>query len=394
MSNWMIPYKDLDPSQQRIVGELDEPMKKSNLWLIGYPGSGKSVILTHLAFKAKKQNKKIVVVNYTKALGNLFDTGFQELNISGIRVKTPYELLEYDGQHYDYIICDEIQDLSLQTFKEIKNKCDYLIAAGDANQSIFDIDTINGLPVMAANDPSKVIQVSPIVQNIIYRLTKTMVETAIIICPHLSGMRDKINLTTIDTRILRRKFESVELESTWVYEDASRFSLRSERTAILFTTKKSMIAFANTVLSTKGNYWNPVMTKFGDFDFSDLNSYLSNKNIKMECVLKDFGSLKNAHQNGKIILTTYHSAKGLDFENVYLPYLNKDLYLLNNVEKSKVLLMVALTRSSKNLTLSFSSKEMSDYIKPITTCIDVVMPNTNAAPTTQQNTNDDDEDSY
>lgn len=392
MSNWMRPYNDLDPSQIRIVGDIDAPINENDLWLIGYPGSGKSVVLAHLARKSKLQGKKVAVVTYTKALGSLFNVGFYELNISGIPVKTPKELIEHDSQHYDYIICDEIQDLSLQTFREIKDKCNYLIAAGDANQSIYEKD-IYDLPVMEANDPARVLHIEPNEQNIIYRLTRTMVETAIIIRPMLADMRNKINLTTIDTRILKRKFDSADFESSWIYDDALRFSSRSERTAILFSTKKSMIDFANKVLSIKGFYWNPEMNKFGDLDFNKLNSYLISKNIKMECVLNSFGSLKNAHNNGRIILTTYHSAKGLDFENVYLPYLNKDLYLLNNNEKSKTLLMVALTRSSKNLTLSYSSREMSDYISPINTCIDVTM-NSNALATGPQNTNSEDDDMF
>ena len=95
MSNWMRPYNDLDPRQIRIVGDIDAPINENDLWLIGYPGSGKSVVLAHLARKSKLQGKKVAVVTYTKALGSLFNVGFYELNISGIPVKTPKELIEH-----------------------------------------------------------------------------------------------------------------------------------------------------------------------------------------------------------------------------------------------------------------------------------------------------------
>ena len=59
----------------------------------------------------------------------------------------------------------------------------------------------------------------------------------------------------------------------------------------------------------------------------------------------------------KIILMTYHSSKGLDFDNVFLPMLDEgniwfpsDKY---NEEKLKTLFMVAMTRSKKNLYLSY-----------------------------------------
>lgn len=375
MSNWMIPYNYLDPSQTGVIGPMDEPLKKTNMWLVGYPGSGKSVILTHLARKAKMQHNKVAIVTYTKNLGDLFNTGLGELNTEGIPVMTPRQLLEKDNQHYDFIICDEIQDLSLQTLRNIKNRCTYLIAAGDANQSIYSLDIYNR-PVMKPDDPHTVLAVQSQAQNIIYRLTPSMVEAAIAICPNLEGMRSKINQTGVNTRIMRRRFSSFADEREWVYENAKRYSLQHDRTAILLSTRDAIIDFANSVLVTKGkDKWTPVMNKFGRPNFDRLNSCLANNSIKMQCVLNDYGSLKNAHNRGEIILTTYHSAKGLDFENVYLPCLDKGLYLLADQEKSKVLLMVALTRSSKNLTLSYSSAKMSDYVSPITNCTDITMSN-------------------
>jgi superfamily I DNA/RNA helicase len=49
---------------------------------------------------------------------------------------------------------------------------------------------------------------------------------------------------------------------------------------------------------------------------------------------------------------TYHSSKGLDFSNVFLPFLSWDLYI--DRYKPDTLLMVAMTRSKKNLCLSYT----------------------------------------
>ena len=48
---------------------------------------------------------------------------------------------------------------------------------------------------------------------------------------------------------------------------------------------------------------------------------------------------------------TYYSAKGLDFDNVFLPFLNAHFKL--PPRKAETLFMVAMTRSRKNLYLTY-----------------------------------------
>ena len=60
-----------------------------------------------------------------------------------------------------------------------------------------------------------------------------------------------------------------------------------------------------------------------------------------------------------VYLMTYHSAKGLDFENVFLPHLNDEIYLdakpknLSREQEERSHLFVALTRSRRNVFLSY-----------------------------------------
>ena len=49
---------------------------------------------------------------------------------------------------------------------------------------------------------------------------------------------------------------------------------------------------------------------------------------------------------------TYHSSKGLDFNNVFLPFMAWDLFISDY--KPDVVLMVAMTRSKKNLCISYT----------------------------------------
>lgn len=57
---------------------------------------------------------------------------------------------------------------------------------------------------------------------------------------------------------------------------------------------------------------------------------------------------------GKICVMTYHSSKGLDFDNVFLPGLSQSLYINSSERLSRTLFMVAMTRSRNNLYLTYS----------------------------------------
>nr|WP_241879272.1 3'-5' exonuclease [Psychrobacter sp. PraFG1]UNK06018.1 hypothetical protein MN210_04805 [Psychrobacter sp. PraFG1] len=69
-----------------------------------------------------------------------------------------------------------------------------------------------------------------------------------------------------------------------------------------------------------------------------------------------------------VFIMTYHSSKGLDFDTVYVPQLtiNKQIVLPHVLEKSpglhQRLLFVAVTRSRKDLFLTYSGKAPHKYI--------------------------------
>jgi superfamily I DNA/RNA helicase len=65
----------------------------------------------------------------------------------------------------------------------------------------------------------------------------------------------------------------------------------------------------------------------------------------------NYGSLTDADRENKVVLMTYHSAKGLDFDYVYLPMVNDDMYIHSNEDS---LLLVALSRSKSGLFISYT----------------------------------------
>ena len=138
MPSWIIRRDRLDPDQRGIV---DAPIN-NNMWIAGFAGSGKSVILVHKAIKILENNPsaKVLFVVYTQSLVDLFRTGLATLGHQGIEVKTIYEFMD-GGNMYDYILCDEVQDCTDSMIREIQSRARRnVIVAGDKFQSIYEQD--------------------------------------------------------------------------------------------------------------------------------------------------------------------------------------------------------------------------------------------------------------
>jgi len=98
--------------------------------------------------------------------------------------------------------------------------------------------------------------------------------------------------------------------------------------------------------------WNVQTNNWGRTDYSALNRYLATNGIPLQYVGNGYGQFSD--NSNKVCVMTYHSSKGLDFDNVFLPYLNNSLFIVSDETLSKTLFMVAMTRSRNNLYLTYS----------------------------------------
>lgn len=96
---------------------------------------------------------------------------------------------------------------------------------------------------------------------------------------------------------------------------------------------------------------------------------------------KDANQINSSNQQDGVILSTMHSAKGLEFRNVYIAGVNKGVLPYNNndgekmedrvLEEERRLFYVAITRAKENLVISSPQKrfgrkiEKSEFIKEI-----------------------------
>ena len=365
MSNWMIREDQLDPDQRDFINI--ESRKKGNIWIQGFAGSGKSVLLLHKLREVleKEPNASICIIVFTHSLIAMFEAGMKELNIKqDIPVMTYFQFKKslYNGDYkyqFDYIFCDEVQDLPREILSLMKDWGVSVIVAGDANQSIYDEAPGLNVPVIQLGEIELLLSARPFTLNIIHRLTKSVIALVEKLLPDINIWKAKRDLTKQDVNVRLAKADNLEQEVKYIYQEAIKAVNVGDSSVILLPHQKLIVKFANEILSQNNiTIWQESKNQYGRVDYNQLNTYLDKYNIRMNYIGNGIGSLIDASENKKIILMTYHSSKGLDFDNAFLPMLDEGNMWFPpekyNDNKLKTLFMVAMTRSKKNLYLSYT----------------------------------------
>jgi superfamily I DNA/RNA helicase len=355
---WMITEDKLGADQKEVIDEVGKIQGKP-IWIKGHAGSGKSVLLLHSLKDYLVRNPKanVCVVVFTNALVDLLSTGLKQipaLQNKHIPVLTIYKLKHRidNNVRFDAIFCDEVQDLPIDFIKSIRAACKHLIIAGDAEQSIYNsVPMFNASPARAGDIQQGI---SPIEKNlgIIYRLTESILNVLKRVFPVM--LADMPNIAKEDTQIKLYEAEDLDSEIAFCWKQIKQTnSLRtSEVSAILLSEHESILEFVNAILEIEGkSQWNRVDDQYGKTNYTILNTYLDSKNLPLMYIGNNHGSLVEADAQNKIVIMTYHSSKGLDFDYVYLPMANDDMYINSN-ENS--LLLVALSRSKSGLFISYT----------------------------------------
>lgn len=350
---WMIREDQLDPDQREFINV--ESKKSGNIWVKGFAGSGKSVLLIHSLKNVlqKEPNAKIAVVVYTHSLIDMFKTGMKELNIpSSIPVMTYIEFCDKNSQNFDYIFCDEVQDLPSRVLYAMNNRSRKVIVAGDSNQSIYDTDPRWNEPVVNPSQVGDIINARAFSLNMIHRLTRSIIAAVQKLLPSMNIWGAKRDLTKQDVNIRLCEASSETEEVKYIYQEAQKGANVGDTSVILLPTLNMITKFANQILNANNKtQWSEKKNNWNKPDYGDLNRHFRNNGIKIQFIGSGYGSLSDAEKNKEAILMTYHSAKGLDFDNVFLPYLNNSFYL--HPSNASTLFMVAMTRSRKNLYLTY-----------------------------------------
>jgi hypothetical protein len=345
--SWFIPYNQLDNEQMIFLQNVNNN-KSSNYWLKGYAGSGKSVLLIHCLLKAKEQNPgtKIVIVLFTHALIDMIKTGIPD-QFRDTTVVTYHEFYKMK-ESWDLILVDEVQDLPEYIIRYIQSKGKRVIVAGDVNQSIYD-------SVCEVQKIDNILNGSSFSLGIIHRISRRIRQIAQFFCSDRDGFNSATlgRLVELPPRLV--KAESYEEECKWLILNVKDYAQNNYAPAILIPKKINIFNFFQTLLKIENKPLLP--DKYNDGGPNScraINEHLNSNGLKFQYLGNGVGSFENSTKEKLVTVMTYHSAKGLDFKAVFVPFLNNRIQIWGDAERAKTLFFVALTRSREQLYLSYN----------------------------------------
>ncbi len=352
---WLPPENELDREQREFLKNLIT--RADNEQILGFPGSGKTVLLLYGAMKLKelKPKAKILFVEFTHALIKMIEAAIEQMPYHDMKVVTYYDFYNNRKQYeaYDYILCDEVQDVPKKVIEMMKAKADRVIVAGDPNQSIYEEDPQWGLPPCKQEELEAILTSSELPLTIIHRLSKYVISAVDKYLPDMKITSGKFSMVRSHPKIRLWKGRNQRQEVEEIFNDAKDYLRRGDTIGILLPTHSKIQKFANRILAVSdAPIWEVKKDDYGKTKYDELNAHFEKYNIPMQFVAKGFGNF--TQDTDKIVLTTYHSSKGLDFDRVYLPFCNHVDEYSNYDMYDKVLFMVAMTRSRGDLVISFT----------------------------------------
>lgn len=345
------------PGENDLVKEQTDFRNKvwtenGNVYISGFPGSGKSVCLLYAVktIRDKKPDASILFVEFTHSLIKMIEAALNELGLNKVSVVTYDDFRRNYMGTYDFIICDEVQDVSQRLVELMKKRAKRVIVGGDPNQSIYET-LPNNEPTIGPDELKGLLTPATTELTILHRLNKYIIKGINCFMPGMRMLAEKSSMLKKHKPAYLWHCMDQSDEVKRIMEDAKTALNFGESVAVLLPTHNKIENFVNLYLQTAGV---PAFDfsqdrQYGKPNYGLLNQHLAKHDVKMQCITNGFGSLVT--DSDKIILSTYHTSKGLDFDKVFMPFCNQGY----GTEDDPRLFMVAMSRSRKDLTLSYTT---------------------------------------
>lgn len=355
---WMVEINDLDAVQARAIENIIDNQDE-NHWVKGFAGSGKTIVLTHVLKRlaTARPPVKVCFATFTHALKDLIESGLTKTELDRIDIST-FNGLGKMRNDYDLVVADEMQDIPSRVLPTLAKKSDVLVIAADLDQSIYrsacSVSELN-----AAIKPAKEHQLREI-----HRINENVFEIATSVYTDAKV----VSQTTVrqdDQQARMYEGASMRDEFVTMYEEAVRVSAKESPSAVLLPSKALLDKFISTIATANSYTGTPPSVKDSERPeigeqadpFKEINAYLKKNKSPLQVFGGGSGSLYDSDTKKMVYLMTYHSAKGLDFANVFLPHLTEDVSLEPmkgaSDDQERRLFFVATTRARERLYLSY-----------------------------------------
>lgn len=330
-SDWDVDEESMDDDQLDLI---ERTLDKSML-VAGCAGSGKSVIAMHKAEQIAQQGEDVILIAYTKSL-----TGFMNVGkpIGPYRFYYHYQWVRQGMPKADYIIVDEIQDFTqeeIQDFMHAAKK--YYMFFGDTAQSIYKQ---YGKQTLTIEEIAKLTGLNVLKLYNNYRLPRPVAK----ITQDYVG----VNVYPYKERVYQNKEKSLPYI---IYKSSIGEQIDAISAIISNNTGKSIgILLPSNELAL------------------NVSEELRKKNVG--CQFKySADATKDAHYIDTLDfatlmpkIMTYHSAKGLQFDIVFLP-----MYNGASDNESRKALYVAMTRTKHKLYVFYSTPKLAYPLSDVPT---------------------------
>lgn len=295
----------------------------------GVAGSGKSYTLLKKAKQISTFSDSYAIIVYTKTLKEFFVNELAEINQTSDHVYYFKEWERSSKPHVDYLFVDECQDFNAEEIEDFKVHGRYCWFFGDTNQSIMVFTSTTTSPehsVQSIADTAKQLGVHPQSLGINYRLTVENAKVGEYIKP----------ATRLSMACYKHGPKPLQIDSNAQLDDIIEIYRNQGFVDI------GILAYYNRQVECVKEY------------------FIAN-GIPVEWKTSDSMTIDFKSTNPKII--TFHCAKGLQFDNVFIPFC--ECYK-NEYEKNA--LYVACSRPLTQLCLIYKG-ELSSFLPPATSDI-------------------------
>jgi len=381
-SGWMPDEGKLDAEQNHILDVLADWIENSRgkniCHLIrGFAGSGKTILLIYAMIQTikRKPNAKVCLVTYTYAL--------RDLVVSGLEGETPpiYTIQNFlneldQGENkqtkkFDFMFVDEVQDLREKNLELFKNNADGIVVAGDPDQSIYKWGThVEKIKEILEINESRCHKL-----EILYRLPPKVVEIANTILRDTEMIHAYNGWVGEQGQVSTTRYENIVQEAETVFYFANKLAEPRRPSLILLPFHEDIHNFATQICSSIKVGPPPKKQKYRtdegwQTNYDEFNKHLQNAGLNLMFFGSNNGDLEISQHQPQTYLMTYHSAKGLDFSHVFLPGLNFGSDICKKKSPGdeaieKTLLFVGLTRTKKDLFISFNSETEHELLEGI-----------------------------
>lgn len=277
----------------------------------GVAGSGKSLTLLKKAKQISTFSNSYVIIVYTKTLKQFFVDELAEIGQTTGHVYYAKEWERSAKPHVDYMFVDECQDFNAEEIQDFRNHGKYCWFFGDTNQSIMEFAPSannSGHSVQSVEETARQLGVHTQSLGINHRLTIENAKVGEWMKPE----------TRLSMACYQHGPKPLQIKSKSQLDDIIKRFQYGEDVGIM--------VYYNTQIEF-------------------IRDYFTSKGIPTEWKTKDSMTIDFKSTNPKII--TFHCAKGLQFDKVFIPFC--DQYQ----EDKKNALYVACTRPLKQLYLVY-----------------------------------------